>query len=122
VRIQNSIPAYLESAEKIKAQNKKNLSRSTFWTGFLASSVQGQVQRVFKSVFQKMGGYTVCQSLPKKAKTPSESLLKGFFVPRAGVEPARLAALVFETNASTNSAIWAFGKSGLTPDLAPSLA
>ena len=28
-------------------------------------------------------------------------------VPRAGIEPARLAALVFETNASTNSAIWA---------------
>ena len=29
------------------------------------------------------------------------------YVPRAGIEPARLAALVFETNASTNSAIWA---------------
>ena len=28
-------------------------------------------------------------------------------VPRPGVEPGRLAALVFETNASTNSAIWA---------------
>ena len=28
-------------------------------------------------------------------------------VPRARIEPARLAALVFETNASTNSAIWA---------------
>lgn len=28
-------------------------------------------------------------------------------VPRAGVEPAHLAILVFETNASTNSAIWA---------------
>ena len=34
--------------------------------------------------------------------------LKVFSVPRAGIEPARLAALVFETNASTNSAIWAF--------------
>jgi hypothetical protein len=33
------------------------------------------------------------------------------FVPRAGVEPARPKALVFETNASTNSATWAFGKS-----------
>ena len=31
-------------------------------------------------------------------------------VPRAGIEPARLAALVFETNASTNSAIWAHGR------------
>ncbi len=28
-----------------------------------------------------------------------------FFVPGAGVEPARLAALVFETSASTDSAI-----------------
>ena len=28
-----------------------------------------------------------------------------FFVPGAGVEPAHLAILVFETNASTNSAI-----------------
>ena len=30
-----------------------------------------------------------------------------FFVPRAGVEPARVAPLVFETSASTDSAIWA---------------
>ena len=35
--------------------------------------------------------------------TPS----KQFFVPRAGVEPARVAPLVFETSASTDSAIWA---------------
>jgi hypothetical protein len=34
--------------------------------------------------------------------------LKAFFVPRAGLEPARFAPLVFETNASTNSATWAF--------------
>ena len=32
-------------------------------------------------------------------------------VPRAGVEPARVAPLVFETSASTDSAIWA-SKSG----------
>ena len=31
-----------------------------------------------------------------------------FEVPRAGIEPARIASLVFETNASTNSAIWAW--------------
>ena len=32
-------------------------------------------------------------------------------VPRAGVEPARVAPLVFETSASTDSAIWAFAYS-----------
>lgn len=30
------------------------------------------------------------------------------WVPRAGIEPARIAPLVFETSASTDSAIWAF--------------
>ena len=30
-------------------------------------------------------------------------------VPRAGLEPARVSSLVFETNASTNSATWASG-------------
>lgn len=29
-------------------------------------------------------------------------------VPRAGIEPARISPLVFETNASTYSAIWAY--------------
>lgn len=33
--------------------------------------------------------------------------LFSFDVPRAGVEPARPKTLVFETNASTNSATWA---------------
>ncbi len=32
---------------------------------------------------------------------------RGFLVPRAGLEPAHLSILVFETNASTNSATWA---------------
>ena len=30
------------------------------------------------------------------------------FVPRTGLEPVHPEVLVFETNASTNSAIWAF--------------
>ena len=34
--------------------------------------------------------------------------LQDFDVPRAGIEPAHLAVLVFETNASTYSAIWAY--------------
>ena len=36
-----------------------------------------------------------------------------FSVPRAGVEPARVAPLVFETSASTDSAIWAFAAAKL---------
>ena len=33
---------------------------------------------------------------------------KVFFVPRPGIEPGWVAPLVFETSASTDSAIWAF--------------
>ena len=40
----------------------------------------------------------------KKEKSFRTSLL----VPRAGIEPARISPLVFETNASTYSAIWAY--------------
>ena len=43
----------------------------------------------------------------EKAKCLIINYLAFYLVPRAGIEPARLAALVFETNASTNSAIWA---------------
>ena len=38
-------------------------------------------------------------------KTLVESTLRGFYVPGAGIEPARIAPLVFETSASTDSAI-----------------
>ncbi len=34
-----------------------------------------------------------------------ECTLRGFLVPGAGIEPARIAPLVFETSASTDSAI-----------------
>ena len=43
----------------------------------------------------------------RKSKSPIEIGLWGIIVPRAGIEPAHLAVLVFETNASTDSAIWA---------------
>ena len=36
--------------------------------------------------------------------------LQGFVVPGAGIEPARIAPLVFETSASTDSAIRAGGR------------
>ena len=38
-------------------------------------------------------------------KTLVECFLRGFPVPGAGIEPARIAPLVFETSASTDSAI-----------------
>ena len=41
-------------------------------------------------------------------KTLVECFLRGFLVPGAGIEPARIAPLVFETSASTDSAIRAF--------------
>ena len=47
-----------------------------------------------------------------KKETPVSCCLtevyKKHSVPRAGIEPAHLAVLVFETNASTYSAIWAY--------------
>ena len=43
----------------------------------------------------------------KRAKYLICKYLALFLVPRAGVEPARVAPLVFETSASTDSAIWA---------------
>lgn len=35
---------------------------------------------------------------------------KGFSVPRPGIEPGWIAPLVFETSASTDSAIWAYAR------------
>ena len=45
--------------------------------------------------------------LTKKERLELLRLPAVLFVPRAGVEPARVAPLVFETSASTDSAIWA---------------
>ena len=59
---------------------------------------------IFANILAKK--ITVCPIKMKndKKKALNESLL---LVPRAGVEPARIAPLVFETSASTDSAIWA---------------
>ena len=48
----------------------------------------------------------------KTEKNLVECILRGFFVPGAGIEPARIAPLVFETSASTDSAIRAGVLSG----------
>ena len=48
-------------------------------------------------------------STPWKRKIPCKSkTYKGFVVPRPGLEPGWIAPLVFETSASTYSAIWAW--------------
>ena len=46
----------------------------------------------------------------KRVKCLKINNLTLFIVPRPGLEPGCLAALVFETSASTYSAIWAFFK------------
>ena len=60
--------------------------------------------------------HLLCFSLPSPfllpsydgTKNPSQtSVRKGFHVPRPGLEPGWVAPLVFETSASTDSAIWA---------------
>ena len=45
-----------------------------------------------------------------KRKTPVDVFYEDFFVPRPGIEPGWVAPLVFETSASTDSAIWAIAQ------------
>ena len=49
----------------------------------------------------------------KKWKRPRLKNLSLFSVPRPGIEPGWIAPLVFETSASTDSAIWAFASANL---------
>ena len=64
-----------------------------------------------KDIFRRrMLLVTSCLSKVVQQKKPCKSqIYKALLsvVPRAGVEPARVAPQVFETSASTNSAIWA---------------
>ena len=60
------------------------------------------MEHIFKQTFRQ----TKELREPKKVSGESLSTFPAS-VPRAGVEPARVAPLVFETSASTDSAIWA---------------
>ena len=55
--------------------------------------------------------FDILKPLPNKNPLANQVIHKGHFfliVPRAGLEPARLSASVFETDLSTDSNIWAF--------------
>ena len=52
-------------------------------------------------------GAKVVAGKRKKRNQLKTSYAFDCLVPRAGIEPARIAPLVFETSASTDSAIWA---------------
>ena len=62
--------------------------------GILCSDSLGTIWEHLKK--SRKGNYLIFKQLPF------------LVVPGAGIEPARIAPLVFETNASTNSAIRAF--------------
>ena len=51
------------------------------------------------------GGATVVQQGKRKMQVSENQALAFYLVPGAGIEPARIAPLVFETSASTDSAI-----------------
>ena len=56
------------------------------------------------------GGATVVQKGKRKMQVFESQALAFCLVPGAGIEPARIAPLVFETSASTDSAIRAGGQ------------
>ena len=66
--------------------------------------IQSHLQNLRISLFGNKTGTFLKE---EKDKSFVVNYLSFFLVPRAGVEPARVAPLVFETSASTDSAIWA---------------
>ena len=56
-----------------------------------------------------------CKKEKRKMQVFEKQSLAFCLVPGAGIEPARIAPLVFETSASTDSAIRAFGASHAVP-------
>ena len=62
--------------------------------------------RLVKFAFEFLNGFLNVLAFTNRNYDHCIHLLS--LVPRAGVEPARIAPLVFETSASTDSAIWAF--------------
>ena len=77
---------------------------------FFSFSPQSYPRQAFTSLYIYMRKPGKSRNILIKktgTKKPSETLFTWLSVPRAGVEPARIAPLVFETSASTDSAIWA---------------
>ena len=79
---------------------------------FFSFSPQSYPRQAFTSLYIYIYAQAwKIQKYPNKKnwhkKKPSETFFTWLSVPRAGVEPARIAPLVFETSASTDSAIWA---------------
>ena len=60
----------------------------------------------------RFGGASVVQKKKRKMQVFDFQTLAFCWVPGAGIEPARIAPLVFETSASTDSAIRAGGFEG----------
>ena len=77
---------------------------------FFSFSPQSYPRQAFTSLYiymRKPGKSRNIRIKKTGTKKPSETFFTWLSVPRAGVEPARIAPLVFETSASTDSAIWA---------------
>ena len=51
---------------------------------------------------------TLLVHIEKEKSLVNQRFTRGFVVPRPGIEPGWIAPLVFETSASTDSAIWAW--------------
>ena len=55
--------------------------------------------------YSTFGGANVVQNPKEKSQILENQRFAMYWVPGAGIEPARIAPLVFETSASTDSAI-----------------
>ncbi len=85
------------------------ITHSNAWRRFFSRiKVSVTMQKVGeKQVSKQHFWFFAGLGMMQKKKSLQVVDLQRFAVPRAGVEPAQVALLVFETSASTDSAIWA---------------